>query len=133
MLIEQLRKFKIILNSVQATTVSPSVLQKVLQLAGFHLDLSFVPIITQVIQARGSGKTLFDLIEDEQLMVEVEALLNMNNKKLTSNCDDSESILLTSAIRCPHCNLPFAIIDAPGVIDKIQSKDDINGTISNDS
>lgn len=122
MLIEQLQKYKIILGAVKASSITPQMVGNLLSLAGFRIDPILAPLVSEVIRAKGEGKSVFDLVGDEKLMAEVEALLNITGKQSSDEAKQVESISVTAALRCPHCDKHFAVIDAPGVYELINKQ-----------
>lgn len=122
---ENLRKFSLILSAVKTSTITPEIIGSLLKMIGVQVDPSLMPIVTDVLKARGSGKTLYSLLEDEQLMTEVEALLNITKKSDSSN-QQGKLVELTTVIRCPHCEGAFSLEDAKGMrehIKQINNKD----------
>lgn len=126
MLREKLSSFSMILKAVNAQSVTPDVVRMVLQMTGVRLDSGVFGLIAEVIKNQGS-KSLFDIIEDDQLMTEVEALLDINSQSGNHPSTlSSDSISVEAVIRCPHCSGPFAIIDAPGLYQKVLERQSDN-------
>lgn len=121
MFLSELSRYKTILGSVSGTSLSPDRLSWLLDKVGVKVDPIGVSLITEFISANVGKKKLSSLLENEKLMGELDQLIAKAVNKDNSKEEVSDLISARSVIRCPHCNLPFSIIDAPGVRDKIKN------------
>lgn len=111
---QELSRFKTLLGSVSGSSLTPDRLSWIFDKVGFKIDPVGISVIAEFINANVGKKKLSTLLENEKLMGELDALF-------TGMMSPAETVVpqipVRSVIRCPHCDLAFSIIDAPGVRD----------------
>lgn len=102
--------------------MNPQTLEWLLGKLGVKIDPIGINLLVEFLHANVGQKKIATLLENQALMSDLDALLTNFMGSNESVHDAVESMNVRSVIRCPHCNLAFPIIDAPGVRDILNEK-----------
>lgn len=122
---EKLLPYLRLFSGLKAETFTLGKLSSLMGLLGVKLDLGSLELLLDLVQSQ-RGKSLGQLLDDEQLMNQLEALININSSS-TDSADQkgNELINVHSAVRCPICEAAFAIIDAPGLREQLSNQKEV--------
>lgn len=128
-MLEALKGYTTLLGFLNIKNITAEKLTMVLGMAGFQLNQDFAGIIVEMLkeaQASRQINSLADVLKDEALMNEITSLIAAANEKggliqhhADVEVDNSQLVDVNAIVKCPHCEKPFGLIDAPGLRDHL--------------
>jgi hypothetical protein len=132
MIQDAIDSYKLILRFTSVKKVDLDLINEVLGLLGYTINDSIKEHLVDIVNGLSEEKGYSNLLEvakDPEFLSTVAALqkdassLGLNVTKIiehkvptqTAGTLNEDMIEVDSVIKCPHCALPFSILDAPGV------------------